>query len=124
MREFQQRKMFRSLMYSKLAIFLLLVVFLFFIFSIIGVYGKNRKATGKNNEVESELNELRKKKDYFESEIDRLNTNAGAEEELRDKFQIAKPGERVLIIVDDDKDGKGESSQEKSPNWFWRIFGR
>lgn len=122
MREFQQRRIWRRLMYSKLSIFLLLIIFLFFVFSVIGVYRKSREATRKNDEVESELNELKAKKDYFEAEVGRLNTNAGVEEELRDKFQIAKPGERVIIIVDDNKDNKEGSSSEKDSNWFWRIF--
>lgn len=114
----------RRLMYSNVSIFFLLVIFIFFIFSIAGVYNKSKEAIKKNEEVSSELNDTKLKKDYFEAEIDRLNTNAGIEDELRDKFQIAKPGERVIIIVDDTKDNNEEGSVKKSSNWFWRIFGR
>lgn len=124
MREFQQRRILRSWLYSKLSIFLLIVVLIFFIFSIIGIYRKSREATRKNGEVSKELNELKAKKDYIEEEVERLKTNAGVEEELRDKFQIAKPGERVIIIVDDPKDKSEASDVKDSSNWFWRIFGR
>jgi len=123
MREFQQRRIWRRLMYSKLSIFLLFIVFLFFVFSIIGVYSKSREAIRKNDEVSTEFNELKAKKEYFEAEVRRLNTNAGVEEELRNKFQIAKPGEKVLVIVDDSKNNKEETNSTKSLNWFWRIFG-
>ncbi|MCR4283724.1 MAG: septum formation initiator family protein [Parcubacteria group bacterium] len=124
MREFQQRRILRRLMYSNVSIFFLLVIFIFFIFSIADVYNKSREAIKKNEEVSSELNDIKSKKDYFEAEIDRLNTNAGIEDELRDKFQIAKPGERVIIIVDDKKDDSEDATPRKSLNWFWNIFGR
>jgi len=124
MREFQQRRIFRRLMYSKISIFFLSIIFIFFAFSVAGVYRKSKEASQKNNEVKSELNELKAKKDYLENEINRLNTNIGVEEELRDKFQVAKPGEKVIIILDDNKVDTGEAKSKNSDNWFWRLLGR
>jgi len=122
MKEFQQRKILRRLIYSKLSILFLFIIFIFLVFSTAGVYKKSREAIRKNNEVVNELNELNTRKLYFEEEIRRLNTNTGIEEEFRDKFQITKPGERVLIIVDDPKDKSEVDDVKDDSNWFWQIF--
>lgn len=115
--------MWRRLFYSKFSILLLFIVFISIVFSTVGVYRKSREAAQKNDEVKSKLDKLRAKKDYFDSEVARLKTNAGIEEELRDKFQIAKPGEEVLIIVDDARNNNEETNPVKSKSWFWGIFG-
>ena len=124
MREFQQRRIFRHFIYSKFSIFLLFIVFIFFVFSTAGVYEKKMEATRKNSDVEKELNDLKAKKDYLEAQVNRLNTDAGVEEELRDKFQIAKPGEKVLIIVNDnDKNTANEPTTGDNKSWFRSVFG-
>ena len=124
MREFQQRRIFRHFIYSKFSIFLLFIVFIFFVFSTAGVYEKKMEAARKNSDVEKGLNDLKAKKDYLEAQVNRLNTDAGAEEELRDKFQIAKPGEKVLIIVNDnDKNTAKEPATGDNKSWFRSVFG-
>lgn len=125
MREFQQQRILRHLIYSKFSIFLLFAVFLFFAFSTIGIYKKKREAAQKNNDVEKELNDLMAKKDYLEAKVNRLDTGTGVEEELRDKFQIAMPGEEVLIIVDESGKGADKESaiETEDKSWFFRLFG-
>lgn len=53
-----------------------------------------------NKTVEDEIKDMNLKKNNLEANIERLKTSVGQEEELRKKFQIKKPGEEVLVIVD------------------------
>ena len=70
--------------------------------------------------VLEEINELSARKDKLEANINRLNTEAGIEEELRRKFQIKKPGEEFIVIIEDNMKVPITISDEKDTG-FWNT---
>ncbi len=83
----------------------------------------------KNEEVQNDINDLTDKKQSLESEISRLNNPAGVEKELREKFQLKKPGEDFVVIVDENSPEASatpadsrESFLEKAWNFVKNIF--
>ncbi len=54
------------------------------------------------------------RKEYLESSIGRLNTDFGIEQEVREKFGVAKEGEEVVVIVGEGDEEGGNSIQKNS----------
>lgn len=122
MREFQEKRKIRGFLYSKKIIILLLLITAFLLFSTIKVYLKSRNALSKNEEAKKELAELEKRRAGLETDVDRLNTESGLEEEIRKNLNVQRPGEKVLVIVDKNaENGKIEAGNELN-DFFSKIW--
>lgn len=100
MREFQERRKIRGFFHSKKMTVLLLLVLTFLSYFAGKLYFKNRNAVAKRDETRKELTELEQRKAGLETDVNRFNTESGMEAEIRGKFNVQKPGEKVLVIVD------------------------
>ena len=76
-------------------------VLIFWGLSLWDMYQKSSEADVRNKTVQGQLDELRDRKIKLEGNINDLETNLGVEEELRRKFQIKRPGEEFIVIVDE-----------------------
>ncbi len=76
---------------------------------------ENRKIT------EMELSELKEKKAQLSTDIAKLQTESGVEENIRDKFGLAKEGEGLIVVVEDKN--KAEAEEEK-PGWFESLWNK
>jgi cell division protein FtsB len=92
-------------------------------YSVWGAYLKESDTNERWKSRESVLTELQGRESELQTEIDRLETAKGIEAEIRSKFEVAKEGEEVIVIVEPPKeDGEVITPEEKS---FWeRIFER
>lgn len=73
--------------------------------------------------AESEVEALRTKKTHLEEQVEYLEGERGIEEELRRNFDVAKPGEEVIVLTGtpDTMVENVEESTTSSPWWqFWR----
>lgn len=123
MREFQEKKKRRKIIYSWWSFVLLGSVFVFFMFSSVKVYVSGKGAYVKNEDFQKSLNEAMKRKNELEVEIARMKSESGKEEEIRKKFNVAKPGERLLVIMD--KNDKDDNIKiVATTTGFWKIFSK
>ncbi len=123
MREFQEKRKIRGFLYSKKIVILLLLITAFLFFSTIKVYLKSRNAASKNEETRKELAELEKRRAELETDVNRLNTESGLEEEIRKNLNVQKPDEKVLVIVEKNaENGKIEAGNELN-DFFSKIWG-
>jgi cell division protein FtsB len=72
----------------------------FLAFAVWDIYGKERAAKEKAAAVAEELDALRERRDTLSGTLDSLNTKEGLEGEIRETLQMAKEGERMVVIVD------------------------
>lgn len=116
---FQERKKFRKVLYSKATLLVLLGVSIFVTRGAWQVYQKAAIARAERVEAERSLAELDARTEGFEASIARLKSEQGIEEEIRQKFTVARPNEEVVVIVDetDKKSKNGEVPREQS---FWK----
>ena len=101
MRNLQERKRIRQILYSPVLSFALLIILAMVLNGVYGVYKKDQIASSNRIDADKKLASLKDRRDRLGGEIAKLNTDRGIEEELRNKFQITKKGEGVLILVDD-----------------------
>ena len=126
MLEFQEKKKLRNILYSKITLIAIFVLLVFVVRATFSIYYK-QKVSGENlSKAREEITELEKREKMLNSEIDRLKTDKGTEEEIRKKFMVGKAGEEVIVIVDDNKTNKNgaDASDEKKSAWvrFLDLF--
>jgi cell division protein FtsB len=120
MLEFQQKRNIKNILYSKFSLVILFLLIIFLAHSTYGIYIKSKLSTEGYDKVKNQYEDLNNRKIALESEIDRLNSDIGIEEELRSKFNVAKPGETVVVVVDDKNT---EQDLEKNlDNNFWEFW--
>ncbi|MCX6731397.1 MAG: septum formation initiator family protein [Candidatus Parcubacteria bacterium] len=123
MREFQEKRKIRRFFYSKKIVILLLLITALLSFSTIKVYLKSKNAVSKNEEAKKELADLEKRKAELEKDVNWLNTASGLEEEMRKNFNVQKPGEKVLVIVDKNAENVKIESGNNLSDFFSKIWG-
>ncbi len=95
-------------------------------FSVYDRYKAERTTASKSNEVAKELSLLQGRATALDAEVGRLKSDRGIEEEIRDRYQVSKKGERVVVILGDQKKQEDASTTptdtppEPRPWWhFW-----
>jgi cell division protein FtsB len=110
---------------------LLVFVFLFSLLIILGnstrkVYNKNIEAEKALVRMEQEIKELKDRQTELKDSQERLKTQEGIEYEIRKKFSVAREGEHVAIIVDNQSTStesvETNSSWQKIKSFFSNIF--
>lgn len=118
MREFEQKKKIKSRLYSKITIIILGLIFLLLAKACFSVYQKQRDTKEKLTRAEAALTELSDRRTNLQEETARLQSSEGIEEEIRRKFQVSKEGEKVIVIVDDQKD---QNMPATSTSFFSKV---
>lgn len=109
----------KKLLHSKVLLFIALIMAFFILRATSGVYDK-LSVSKKNLALTSqELKNLEDRADFLKSEIKRLESKEGIEEEIRDKFRVSKAGEKAVFILDGDEVYEGDLLEKRS---IWQSF--
>lgn len=104
MREFQERKreqqVIRGRVYSKTSLLILFLILIFTARGVVNVYAKERESKRELANVELQRSQLATRAASVRESGNRLKTPEGIESEIRSKFDVAKEGEGVIVIVD------------------------
>jgi cell division protein FtsB len=119
MREFQEKKSWKRFLYSRMTAVLLLVAIVVLARAVWGLYQKERESAANALTANTELQKLEDRRSMLESELSKLETDEGIEEEIRQKYSVSKPGENVVIIVD--KNATSAPVQAPEEGW-WTKF--
>ncbi|MFA6339194.1 MAG: septum formation initiator family protein [Candidatus Paceibacterota bacterium] len=120
MREFREQRKIKKIIYSKVIVLILLVVLVIAANSTWKVYQKERESADKLSEIQKKYNDIKNREKDLANIVSRLKTDQGKEEEIRNKFQVAKDGEEVIILVD--KSMASDSSQTIHQNFFSKMW--
>ena len=124
MRNFQEKRRLNQIMHSKPVLIILGIMVLIFAYSVFGLVGKMRETINNKKIAEEKIQELQKEKEQLTANINQLKTNQGMEENIREKFGLAKDGEGMVVVVDDknsptaDTENKPAGFFSKIANWF------
>jgi len=119
MTDFQNKRKFKKIIYSKLSFVILFIVILFLGKATYNIYQKSKFSSENYMAVNQEYSELKERHSMLKSEIERLKTDNGVEEEIRGKFNVAKPGETVVTIVNSNVSNEDADNSTKG---FWSKF--
>lgn len=99
MREFQERNTIKKRVYSKTTVVVLLVVLGLMIHGLYGVYQKEKESRIEVERVKKEQAAVEGRYDNIQKGSEDLKSEAGIEAEIRNKFDVVKPGEGVIVVV-------------------------
>ncbi len=106
--DFHQRRKLRKVINSRYTQAALVILFFLMSWSAYTRYEIAREMVDRRVEIEEVVTELRAEKDLLEAEVEYLSGERGIEAELRRQFDVALPGEQVVVIVNE-----AESDEEK-----------
>lgn len=95
-----KKKISTRKLYSKPVLVILAILIVFIAKGTWGVYQKEIESRKNVAMVMNELESLEQRKVFLEAETEKLNSEEGKEEVIRQKYQVSKDGERVLVVVD------------------------
>ena len=121
MYELQEKKRTRRFLYSWPVIVLLFASLLLLVHSVWGAYQKERYALEKSEESLRELREMQKHERELSAQMERLQSERGREEEIREKFLVGKEGEGVIYIIDTPAVAGSTHKKNEKEN-FWAGF--
>jgi cell division protein FtsB len=94
---------------------------------MIGLIEKNNETSKKKALALETIETLRKRQEVLDENISKLGTEEGIEASIRDKYQVAKAGEGVITIVDEQPKAE-DSTVATHSSGFWgfikKIFSR
>ncbi|OIO48477.1 MAG: hypothetical protein COT67_02605 [Candidatus Tagabacteria bacterium CG09_land_8_20_14_0_10_41_14] len=121
MRQFEQKRKFKKLFFSRPVFVLFLGLLVLVGFSVFDMYKKSREAVLRNRIIESELEDVKQRRISLEAGIADLETDFGVEETLRSKFQVKKPGESYVVILDS-RSSRAESENKNTGGFFKKLI--
>lgn len=120
MGSFQENKGLKNIVYSWPVLIFLFIILLFFAWGVIRFTVKMLE-TAKNRKIaEIKTLNLTQAKIKLTNDIENLKTEKGIEENIREKFGLAKEGEGLIVVVDEKKVGIVEDKEKQ--NWFTSLF--
>ena len=109
MRKFQKKDKWKYYLQSKPVLIFLFILILIFSWKIFGLFGKWQETSNNRSLEQQKINDLKERKQKLSSDIEKLNTDKGKEEVIRENYGMARDGEQVIVIVDDKKQASTEN---------------
>jgi hypothetical protein len=103
MREYQQKHMFRTLVYSRVTLVILFLLIVLLLRSIVELNTKRVDVAKLRDDSKKERDGLQQKVEKARKETDLIGTQRGFEAYVRTTYPVVKQGEGVIVIYDDDK---------------------
>jgi cell division protein FtsB len=124
MAEFK-RKSTNTFWHSPLALIVLFLILVIFSYNMVGLFKKERETVNTKSLVLDKVNRLEDREKTLNASIEKLKTEKGTEDVIREKYQVVRPGEKMLIIVDQDDTNNTTPDVPREHgfvNWFKNIF--
>lgn len=99
--DFHEKRKMRRVLYSTPFIVLIFLLGVFMCVSAYNRFTVERDMAVKLQEREDTLTALKQRAAVLGAKVDHLENERGIEEELRNRFDVAKEGEKVVVILDD-----------------------
>ena len=112
MMDFQRKRKLKNLVFSYVTIVALLIMIVFMAQSVWERFTVEREMSERRHEVERELHDLKLRAAALESQVEYLEDERGVEAEIRNRFDVVKEGEQVVIILDDESTNEGEAETQ------------
>ena len=117
MAEFKKNKKLKGILFSKVTLLVLFVFSVILIILLIDIIPKEISTRRNKQTVLDQLNSLKNQSLALGSQIEKLKTNDGLEEKIREKFRVVKEGERLIVIVDDQNSSNGAPTSKTGGFW-------
>jgi len=124
MLDFQQKRKLRTVFTSKVTQVVILLLAFFILMSAYNRFLIAREMAERRILIESEIEALENRREALTTEVKYLSNERGIESEMRKQFDVAQPGEQVVIILENDDNNtiKVEEKASSTPKRAWYKF--
>ena len=123
MREFQQKRKVRQILYSNWVLVTLLVITVIVVRASWNVYMKEVTSARYVANAQDSLDKVTADEAQLKNAVDALNTQEGLEAEIRRKFMVVKPGEQIAVIIDKSPTATSSSQPAPAKTWWDKVSG-
>jgi cell division protein FtsB len=110
-----------KIFWRRILLLALVLVVLFGLWAVVGVYMKERESSHLREQAEAQLKDLQTREVALNARIDSLETERGQEAALRDAYQVGKAGEGEITIVDQPASTTLITPVE-TKTWWQKVF--
>lgn len=123
MRRLEKRKI-KKRIYSWWTVIILGGILVFSALNVWDVYKKYAESKNNISGLQDRYASSQDRKVDLDGRIEYLHSERGVEEEIREKFNVAKDGEQVIVIVDQkpQEDGVVETNENPIRRFWSTIF--
>jgi len=121
-----KKSSWKSVLWSRVTLAILLVLVIGLSFSVYNRFKIERQMAERRTEKEQQLNLLKERKDSLEEKVKYLSNDSGVEAEVRKHFDVAKEGEQVVILLEDERvpidlslSTTSQNNQAANSFWSW-----
>lgn len=119
MREYQQKHMIRTLVYSRFSIVVLFILIILLLRSIMELNDKRIEVGALRDESVKEKTLLQEKVDKSKAQNEAIATPRGFEAYVRSTYPVVKEGEGVIVVYEE---GKSPVSEVRKTMTIWERF--
>lgn len=113
----------QSLLYTPVGIGLLAIVLIYMVYTTYGVYSKWSESHSKLVETRDAYTATVARHDAISDDLRELSTPRGKEEIIREKFQVVKEGEGVIVLpASPALEESMEAVKMKEKKSFWQTL--
>jgi type II secretory pathway component PulJ len=95
-----RKKWWHKILFSWITILVLVLFAIVLSRGVWGMYHKNARAAQRAADAVYEMEKVQTRKESLDKDLSHIKTSRGIEEEVRRKFDVAKEGEHLLVIID------------------------
>ena len=126
MNEFKKEKKEYNFWHSPVSLAILFCILVVFVYNMVDLFKKERETAKKKELIQEQIDTLTKREKILSEDIKKLETEEGVEDIIREKYQVTKEGEKMVVIVDENEQTQNKE-EESSPkhgfvNWFKSVF--
>ena len=113
----------QSLLYTPIGILLLAIVLLYIVYKVYGVYVKWGEAHTNLSQAENVYTATVSRHNAIAKDIQELETPRGKEEIIREKFDVVRDGEGVVVLPEEDSSLTEDSMPKNGTSkGFWYFL--
>ncbi|MFT5179593.1 MAG: cell division protein FtsB [Candidatus Paceibacteria bacterium] len=114
---FRKKNNITKKMYSIPVIILLVLILVLIIRGTWGVYQRASISSDKLAVAQVNVGNLNERQEKISGKIEKLNTSTGIEEEIREKFNVVKEGEEMIVVINKNSDRDLDLNGNKGSIW-------
>ena len=119
MSEFKKKDDKYRFWHSPIALVVLFFILALFSYNMFGLVEKERETSKKKELILSQIDADKKREAALSNDIEKLRTQEGIEETIRDKYQVVKPDEKMVVITDENTSKNSQNDESNIDHSFW-----
>jgi uncharacterized membrane protein YhiD involved in acid resistance len=127
MNTFQSKKKIHKILSHKLVISLAVVLTVLLLVSTFGLYQKKKQVMKLRNTAEIEFQTTVEKNTSVDQDLKKVDSPHGRERLIRQKYNVKKPGEQVIVVTENNNTEKelpvvNKNLYEQATDFLSRFF--